>query len=125
MRRDGFFSRPTLGAAAATITVAAVAAWVVFSGRWVCPIFHVTGWYCPGCGGTRAVVHLLQGRPIESLQSNALLIPATLVAVLPQLSRNINDALNRHRTAVITAAVITTLAFVIARNTGAPWLAPS
>ena len=123
MRRDGSFSRPTFGAA--TAGVVAVAAWVVFSGRWVCPIFHVTGWYCPGCGGTRAALHLIQGRPIESLQSNALLIPATLAAALPQMSRTINDALNRHRIPAITTAVIVTLTFVIARNTGAPWLVPA
>ena len=31
-----------------------------------CNIYRLTGWYCPGCGGTRAVKALLHGRIISS-----------------------------------------------------------
>lgn len=31
-----------------------------------CIIHRVTGLYCPGCGGTRAVVSLLRGRVLDS-----------------------------------------------------------
>jgi hypothetical protein len=37
-------------------------------------IFHaLTGWECPGCGGTRAVYHLLHLRLAEAFHYNALL----------------------------------------------------
>ena len=32
-----------------------------------CNIYRLTGWYCPGCGGTRAVKALLHGRILASL----------------------------------------------------------
>ncbi len=32
------------------------------SGSWgVCPLYALTGWYCPGCGGLRATHDLLVG----------------------------------------------------------------
>lgn len=38
-------------------------------------LFHVvTGAYCPGCGGTRAFLALLQGRVIDSIRLNPLIL---------------------------------------------------
>ncbi len=31
-----------------------------------CSIYRLTGWYCPGCGGTRAVKAFLHGRLVTS-----------------------------------------------------------
>lgn len=42
-------------------------------------LFHqITGWYCPGCGITRAVVSLINGDIIRSTQFN-ILLPILLV----------------------------------------------
>ncbi len=32
-----------------------------------CTIYRLTGWYCPGCGGTRALKALLHGHLIASI----------------------------------------------------------
>ena len=37
--------------------------------KWIghrCPIHALTGAYCPGCGGTRAIILLLHGHPLLS-----------------------------------------------------------
>ena len=58
---------------AAALLAAAIAVWGrgvpwerLFSGL-LCPFRRVAGLYCPGCGGTRAVKALLEGRLLESL----------------------------------------------------------
>jgi len=50
--------------------------------RWLpgCVFHKVTGLHCPGCGGTRAVHHLLRGRLAEAWHYNAVItlaIPVT------------------------------------------------
>ena len=43
-------------------------------------LFHlVTGLYCPGCGGTRAVKYLLNGRLLESLFYNPVVLYGAVV----------------------------------------------
>ena len=32
-----------------------------------CPLYEKTGYYCPGCGGTRAMIAISNGRILESL----------------------------------------------------------
>ena len=44
-----------------------------------CVILSVTGWQCPGCGGTRSLYSLFHGDLLASLQMNAL-VPAGYVA---------------------------------------------
>jgi len=37
-------------------------------------LFHlITGFYCPGCGGTRAVRYLLRGQVLKSIQYHPLI----------------------------------------------------
>lgn len=40
-----------------------------------CPFHFFTGFWCPGCGGQRALVLLLQGNILESFRYNIFLIP--------------------------------------------------
>lgn len=40
-----------------------------------CAFRQQTGFYCVGCGGTRAFFHLLHGRFVESLRCNWLCVP--------------------------------------------------
>ncbi len=41
-----------------------------------CPVFYLTGWYCPGCGSLRALHQLLHGHLATAFRCNALLITA-------------------------------------------------
>jgi hypothetical protein len=47
-----------------------------------CPFRSLTGWWCPGCGLTRATHHLVRGDPVQALRFNlfAVLILAALAA---------------------------------------------
>lgn len=44
--------------------------------RWFppCPFRFLTGWYCPGCGSTRALHHLLHGRVGTAFGYNVLMV---------------------------------------------------
>ncbi|MBE5938374.1 MAG: DUF2752 domain-containing protein [Lachnospiraceae bacterium] len=46
-----------------------------------CMLYTFTGYYCPGCGGTRAFIYLLKGQLVKSLIHH----PAVIYAVLPGL----------------------------------------
>ena len=39
-----------------------------------CPLYSLTGIYCPGCGGTRALRLLMQGRILASLVCHPLVL---------------------------------------------------
>jgi hypothetical protein len=41
---------------------------------WTCPIHSVTGYLCPGCGGTRALAALLHGDVANAIRWNAMLV---------------------------------------------------
>ena len=44
--------------------------------KWMLPcIFHsLTGYYCPGCGGTRSFLSLLHGHPLTSLYYHPIVV---------------------------------------------------
>lgn len=66
------------------LLLALYGAWRVFDAT-VVPlqmpcIFHtVTGYYCPGCGATRALIALLDGHLVESVKYNPIILLAALV----------------------------------------------
>ena len=47
--------------------------------RIACPIHALTGFYCPGCGGTRAVKAVLNGDLPLAVHDNALLMVSPVV----------------------------------------------
>jgi len=52
---------------------------VSFGLRIPCPIHAVTGFYCPGCGSTRAVKAVLHGDLSLAFHDNALLMGSPVV----------------------------------------------
>ena len=101
------------------------------SGSWgYCPI-SLLGFYCPGCGGLRAVNDLTHGDLAGAVSSNALLIIAMPLAVFV-LARWTVDAWRgrqRGRTAlsswpVLSVGIALTTVFTVARNLPGSWLAP-
>jgi hypothetical protein len=102
-------------------------------GSWgYCPWLVLTGTYCPGCGGLRAVNDLTNG-DVGAAASSNLLFVASLPVVALVWGRAMLDrwrGLRRNRDArrvalAATSFLVITLAFAVARNLpfGA-WLAP-
>lgn len=58
---------------------------------WRCPFNWMTGWYCPGCGGQRALHSLLHGNIRAALRANGLAVlifaPAVFYAYLRLMLR--------------------------------------
>lgn len=79
-----------------------------------CMFHEVTGFYCPGCGNTRALHALLHGHIIQSLHYNLLLIPTLLTVLVLLLNPGL--AMKRYTGWIIAGIVI---AFAILRNL--PW----
>ena len=94
-------------------------------------LFHsLTGWNCPGCGGTRAAYELLHGHLLRALHNNALLVIALAVLVLWGAWLRLQRI--RRRPAALTvpagvwwALLAVTLLFTGLRNLPAfAWLSP-
>lgn len=47
-----------------------------------CALHYLTGFYCPGCGGTRAVKALLQGDILKSILYHPVVFPGVLLYLL-------------------------------------------
>ena len=57
--------------------------WQIVTERGIpCPFQFLTGLYCPGCGGTRAVWLLLTGHVLLSIQYHPLVFYTALMAVV-------------------------------------------
>jgi hypothetical protein len=97
----------------------------------ICPIAALTGLYCPGCGGTRAVYDLAHGDIGGALSMNPLVTLAIpLVAVLwtRWLLRGVGMPLREWRLSFRwpIALPVVVVAFTVLRNLPpfAPYLAP-
>jgi hypothetical protein len=52
-----------------------------------CVFYRVSGWQCPGCGGLRAVHHLLHGELLTAFRFNPLVVTAAPVGLFFLLRR--------------------------------------
>ncbi|KAA0025028.1 DUF2752 domain-containing protein [Antrihabitans cavernicola] len=97
-----------------------------------CPFHAITGWWCPACGGMRAINDLTHGDVVASLSSNIFVVPllaVLLVVWVRWLHRrwqgsDIRPLSIGTRTVVVVVVVATV--FTIVRNTPwGSWLAPA
>jgi Protein of unknown function (DUF2752) len=97
----------------------------------ICPLYALTGLYCPGCGGLRGVNDLTNGHIVQATSSNLLLVLAVPFAALcfarwshgAWTGRDIR-AVPELPKSVTTALVVLAVAFTLARNLPGSWLAP-
>lgn len=60
-----------------------------------CPIYALTGLYCPGCGGQRAVKALFQGDFLNSLYCHPFVLPALIYLIVFMGSHTLNRLSHR------------------------------
>jgi len=133
-RRSGVLA----GGAIAAVAVVGSAAWLYAHNPYQeaigfpCPVLATTGFYCPGCGATRATYSLLHGDVIGSLGAN----PLVLIALVPLVAWGV-AAIARPQGGLskfslqrpglwVTVILGAIAAFTVLRNTPmfAPYLAP-
>jgi hypothetical protein len=94
-------------------------------------LFHAfTGWYCPGCGATRAAYQLLHGHWLRALRDNALFV--LLLAALAMGGARLLVRKMRNQPATLNvppkalwALLFLTVVFTVLRNLPAfAWLSP-
>lgn len=76
--------------------MAEIIQWITRQG-FPCLFQLITGLYCPGCGGTRAVRALLAGNPGLSFQYHPLVLYAAVVITAEFLSFAISKAVKNPR----------------------------
>lgn len=64
-----------------------------------CTLHNLTGYYCPGCGGTRAIYALLHGHVLRSLFYHPIVVYTAVFAGWFMLSQTIEKA-SRGRLAI-------------------------
>jgi hypothetical protein len=97
----------------------------------VCPLYALTGVYCPGCGGLRAVNDLTNGHLGQAASSNLLLVLAVPFALaafarwsLAAWSGRDVAPIPALPSAVKTGLIVLVVVFTVARNLPGSWLAP-
>ena len=89
-----------------------------------CPIFRLTGLYCPGCGGTHALRALAHGQVADSLRLHPLALPAVaftavfLVTLLLNKLSNGRTPKPHFRRIYLVILIALLLYHVIAANVG-------
>ncbi len=60
--------------------------WKMMKGEMPCLFLEITGLYCPGCGGTRALKALLRGEILTSILYHPLILYCVMVAFIFAIS---------------------------------------
>ena len=103
------------------------------SGSWgFCPWLVLTGTYCPGCGGLRAVNDLSNGDVAGAASSNLLFVTSVPLLVLlwgrtvrDRWLGRVREPSSRPQVALALAFFAVAIAFGVVRNLDAgAWLAP-
>ena len=86
-----------------------------------CPLYAMTGWYCPGCGSQRALHQLLHGHFGLALRYNALFVMSipTLLGLFLVLSKEPTawrERIRRHGGTLFILCVVVALLFGLVRN---------
>lgn len=89
--------------------------------RLFCPIHALTGFWCPGCGSTRAADALLRGDLDRALKNNALFLASPLFAIVGVYLERKNSKI--WLVYLLALLVLVTL-FTIVRNLPGSSLAP-
>lgn len=88
-----------------------------------CPVHGITGWWCPGCGSTRAVHALLHGDVGLSLSAHPMVLPllALMVVLYVRWVRTGDTGTTALPRAIPLAVAAGFVALTVARNVG--WMA--
>ncbi len=97
----------------------------------VCPLYAMTGIYCPGCGGLRGVNDLTNGHLGQAASSNLLLVLALPFAAVffarwaygAWTGRDVR-AIPAVPRAVTAGLILLAVVFTVVRNLPGSWLAP-
>ena len=96
----------------------------------ICLFHALTGWNCPGCGGTRAAHELLHGHLLRALHDNALFVLALAALAIGGGRLLVQRTRPRPVTWTVPAGVwwgllMVTLLFTVMRNLPVfAWLSP-
>src|ERR1700690_3050404 len=96
----------------------------------ICLFHSLTGWNCPGCGGTRAACQLLHGHLLRALHDNALFVLTLAVVAIWALRLMVQKMRNQPVTLDVPARawgwfLVGALVFTVLRNLPAfAWLSP-
>jgi hypothetical protein len=84
-----------------------------------CPFHALTGYFCPGCGSTRALYLLVHGHLAAALGENALamlLLPLVVYELVAILTRKFPALSARAHPRLIWGLLALVLAFTLLRN---------